>query len=105
MRGRSHLLLMPNHPDGVCLRHDMGRGPLHYDTSTTRYGVQQRNVPDRESDGWYAGWPAYATREQALESFRYFEEGELARHPRKYEFRIVVYPPEPPPFARRLEIG
>ena len=89
--------------DGVCPRVDFGRGPLQYRTDITRYGIQQRNTkwhPEGET-GWYGGWPSYERREWAEVSLREYRDA-WGSQP-KYEHRIVVFPPEPPPFAYRLE--
>lgn len=90
--------------DLVMWRHDMGRGPLHYDVTTWRYGVAQRR---REATGedvillqWHGMWPSDRTRAEAEESLAYYQSGNADR---RYDFCIVVYPPELPAAERRME--
>lgn len=96
---------MTKRSDGVYYHHDMGRGLLSYRTDITRYGVEQRSTkwhPDGQTD-WYSGWPSYASRSDAESSLRYYADADRGNSRPKYEHRICVYPPEPPPFAYRLE--
>lgn len=88
--------------DLVCGRLDMGRGPI-YPTDEWRYGVAQRLLDPQGDDpvGWHGGWPAYRTREGAAESLRWYRGG--CSRPPKYEFRLVVYPPEVELLSPRME--
>lgn len=82
--------------DLVCCRLDVGRGPV-VPVDEWRYGVAQRLLVPEGDDpvGWHGGWPAYKTREEAVASRQWYEGGYLRpRTSPKYEFRVVVYPPE-----------
>ena len=92
-------------------RIDLGRGPLVLDTSVTRYGVEQSEMPDVDGLGWHGGWPAHTSIENAVESLKFYEGGfrnsicRCASCQRRHEFRIRTYPPEPPEMFWRMERG
>lgn len=81
--------------DVVVTRHNYRRTPgVAY--TTWRYGVAHH---DPDDGGWFGGWPAYASRALAEESVRWYRDGGV---PGAF---VVVYPPEPAPFAWRMEIA
>lgn len=77
---------------------DLPMGCDEYDRmepGTERYGVEQRTIGD-DAQGWYGGWPSYATRDEAQASVDEYN----AWSPRAYELRVRVFRSEPPMLHR-----